>query len=151
VEEELADLMVVGDAEVEQSVHQLAQNAHAVGVHMIITIQRSSPDVVTSPIKSSFLTRISFRAHSRSESRHILNKPGAKKLLTSGDMLMPNGNDNIMRLHAPFASEGDTQLLLMEYAIGPKLPMTGRAAAVRAYEQGRYPELSVAHFFVSAD
>ncbi len=107
--DELADLMMLDRANVEESVTRLAQMARAVGIHLILATQRPSVDVITGLIKANIPTRISFRLATKVDSRTILDTNGAEALLGRGDMLfLPPGTSRLMRLHAPFVSEKET-------------------------------------------
>jgi len=107
--DELADLMMLDRANVEESITRLAQMARAVGIHLILATQRPSVDVITGLIKANVPTRISFRLATKVDSRTILDTNGAEALLGRGDMLfLPPGTSRLMRLHAPFVSEKET-------------------------------------------
>ena len=107
--DELADLMMLDRANVEESVTRLAQMARAVGIHLILATQRPSVDVITGLIKANIPTRISFRLATKVDSRTILDTNGAEALLGRGDMLfLPPGTSRLMRLHAPYVSEKET-------------------------------------------
>ncbi len=107
--DELADLMMLDRANVEESVTRLAQMARAVGIHLVLATQRPSVDVITGLIKANIPTRISFRLATKVDSRTILDTNGAEALLGRGDMLfLPPGTSRLMRLHAPFVSEKET-------------------------------------------
>jgi S-DNA-T family DNA segregation ATPase FtsK/SpoIIIE len=107
--DELADLMMLDRANVEESITRLAQMARAVGIHLILATQRPSVDVITGLIKANVPTRISFRLATKVDSRTILDNNGAEALLGRGDMLfLPPGTSRLMRLHAPYVSEKET-------------------------------------------
>jgi S-DNA-T family DNA segregation ATPase FtsK/SpoIIIE len=107
--DELADLMILDRANVEESITRLAQMARAVGIHLILATQRPSVDVITGLIKANIPTRISFRLSTKVDSRTILDTNGAEALLGRGDMLfLPPGTSRLLRLHAPYVSEKET-------------------------------------------
>jgi len=107
--DELADLMMLDRANVEESVTRLAQMARAVGIHLVLATQRPSVDVITGLIKANIPTRISFRLATKVDSRTILDTNGAEALLGRGDMLfLPPGTSRLVRLHAPYVSEKET-------------------------------------------
>jgi DNA segregation ATPase FtsK/SpoIIIE, S-DNA-T family len=111
--DELADLMMLDRANVEESITRLAQMARAVGIHLILATQRPSVDVITGLIKANIPTRISFRLATKVDSRTILDTNGAEALLGRGDMLfLPPGTSRLMRLHAPYVSEKETAAIV---------------------------------------
>lgn len=111
--DELADLMMTGGKDVEFYIGRLAQMARASGIHLIVATQRPSVDVVTGVIKANLPSRIAFRVGQKIDSKVILDQTGADSLLGKGDMLasLP-GNPAPIRLHAPFASEKEIELVV---------------------------------------
>jgi DNA segregation ATPase FtsK/SpoIIIE, S-DNA-T family len=104
--DELADLMMLDQNNVEESITRLAQMARAVGIHLVLATQRPSVDVITGLIKANFPARVSFRVATKVDSRTILDANGAEALLGRGDMLyLPAGSSRVHRLHAPFVTE----------------------------------------------
>jgi S-DNA-T family DNA segregation ATPase FtsK/SpoIIIE len=104
--DELADLMMLDQSNVEESITRLAQMARAVGIHLVLATQRPSVDVITGLIKANFPARISFRVATKVDSRTILDGNGAEALLGRGDMLyLPAGSGRLVRLHAPYVAE----------------------------------------------
>jgi DNA segregation ATPase FtsK/SpoIIIE, S-DNA-T family len=104
--DELADLMMLDKANVEESITRLAQMARAVGIHLVLATQRPSVDVITGLIKANVPTRMSFRLATKVDSRTILDSNGAEALLGRGDMLyLPPGTSRLHRVHAPFVTE----------------------------------------------
>ena len=104
--DELADLMMLDRANVEESITRLAQMARAVGIHLVLATQRPSVDVITGLIKANIPTRMSFRLATKVDSRTILDSNGAESLLGRGDMLfLAPGTSRLQRIHAPFVTE----------------------------------------------
>ncbi len=104
--DELADLMMTAAADIEESITRLAQMARAVGIHLILSTQRPSVDIITGVIKANFPSRIAFRVSSKVDSRTILDTNGAEQLLGNGDMLfLPPGSSRLIRLHGPLLTE----------------------------------------------
>ena len=111
--DELADLMMVAQRNVEESLTRLAQMARAAGIHLILATQRPSVDVITGIIKANFPTRISFQVSSKVDSRTILDQMGAEKLLGAGDMLfVPPGSSRLVRIHGAYVSDTEIERIV---------------------------------------
>jgi len=111
--DELADIMLFSPVEVEDAITRIAQMSRATGIHMVLSTQRPSVDVITGLIKANIPCRVAFAVASQIDSRVILDGPGAEKLLGRGDMLyLPPEQAKPIRIQGSFISDKDTTTLV---------------------------------------
>ena len=121
VVDELADLMVTGAREVEEPIARLAQMSRAVGIHLILATQRPSVDVITGVIKANFPSRIAFQVAAKTDSRTILDRNGAEKLLGRGDMLFFHPREaEPVRIHGAYVSTEEVKRVMDHVSRQPK-------------------------------
>ena len=133
--DELADMMMAAASEVEAQLVRLAQLARAVGIHLVVATQRPSVDVVTGLIKANFPTRIAFATTSQTDSRVIMDRAGAEKLMGRGDMLyMSSDSIKPRRVQGAYVSDTEIERLIESWS-APTQAQTQRGSLDEVLEQ----------------
>lgn len=139
--DELADIMLFAPVEVEDAITRIAQMARATGIHLVISTQRPSVDIITGLIKANIPSRIAFAVSSMIDSRVIIDQPGAEKLLGHGDMLyVPPDQAKPSRIQGAFVSDKEIRQLidfLKKQGVAPQYTEEVTSMPVNTRKSGR--------------
>lgn len=149
VVDEFADLIMTAGKDISNYIARIAQKARAVGMHMILATQRPSTDIITGMIKANFPGRIAFRVAQMVDSKTILDRPGANRLIGRGDMLFSH-NSKIERVQCAFIDTPEVEALVdhIDNQIGyasayllPEVPNEGGASVPGAIDLSKRDEM----------
>ena len=116
IADELADLVIQGGVQVQRDLVRLSQLGRAAGIHLVLATQRPTTDVVTGLIKANITARIAFKTSSSTDSRVVLDRVGAEKLLGNGDMLLLSGQSHApVRIQCAWVGEDEIQTLVTHW------------------------------------
>jgi len=136
--DELADIILFSPADIEDAICRIAQMARATGIHLIVSTQRPSVDVITGLIKANIPCRVAFNVSSQVDSRVIIDSPGAEKLLGRGDMLfVPPDQAKPTRIQGAFVSEAEIRKLINFLKQSEQKPTYSEEVTEMVVEEGK--------------